>query len=88
MTVNDLGDKIKLGSLDAVIVWDAVAAYFADSADVVPIPREQNVISTVPVSILKSSKHPQLANGLLEFITSEEGRAIFKKHHYSLTFPE
>jgi len=25
--------KIKLGTLDAVIVWDAVAAYFADDAD-------------------------------------------------------
>ncbi len=88
LTVNDLGDKIKLGALDAVIVWDAVAAYYAESTDVVSIPREKNVISTVPVAVLKSSKNPDLANKLREFVTSEEGRAIFEKHHYSLTLPE
>lgn len=88
LTVNDLGDKVKLGSLDAVIVWDAVAAYYADSTDVVRIPREKNVISTVPVAVLKSSKNPELANKLRDFVTSDEGKAIFKKHHYSLTLPE
>jgi len=88
LTVNELGDKIVLGALDAVIVWDAVAAYYADSADVVPIPRDQNVISTVPAAVLKSSAQPELANKLVEFIASEEGKAIFKKHHYSLTLPE
>ncbi len=88
LTVNDLGDKVKLGSLDAVIVWDAVAAYYADSTDVVQIPREKNVISTVPVAVLKSSKNPELAAKLRDFVTSDEGKAIFKKHHYSLTLPE
>lgn len=88
LTVNDLGDKVKLGSLDAVIVWDAVAAYYADSTDVVTIPPEKNVISTVPVAVLNSSENPVLANKLRAFITSEEGRAIFKKHHYSLSLPE
>jgi len=88
LTVNDLGDKVKLGSLDAVIVWDAIAAYYADSTDVVSIPREWNVISTVPVAVLKSSANPELANKLREFVGSEEGRAIFKKHHYSLSLPE
>ena len=88
LTVNDLGDKVKLGFLDAVIVWDAVAAYYADSTDVVTIPPEKNVISTVPVAVLKSSKGPELANKLREFVTSDEGKAIFKKHHYSLTLPE
>jgi molybdate transport system substrate-binding protein len=88
LTVNELGDKIKLRALDAVIVWDAVAAYFADSADAVPIPLEQNVVSTVAVGVLTSSKHPELAGKFLDFITSDEGRAIFQKHHYSLTLPE
>jgi molybdate transport system substrate-binding protein len=88
LTVNDLGDKVKLGHLDAVIVWDAIAAYYPESSDVVSIPREKNVISTVPVAVLKSSENPELANRLREFITSEEGKAIFKKHHYSLALPE
>ena len=88
LTVNELGDKIKLRALDAVIVWDAVAAYYADSADVVLIPREKNVISTVAAGVLKTSQQPDLAEKLVEFIVSEEGRAIFEKHHYSVTLPE
>lgn len=88
LTVNELGDKVKLGSLDAVIVWDAVAAYFADSTQVVPIPREQNVISTVAVAVLKSSPHPELAAEFLDFVASDEGKAILEKHHYSLSLPD
>ena len=88
LTVNDLGNLIKLKQLDAVIVWDAVAAYFADDGDVVPIPPEQNVISTVAVGVLNSAQHPELAQKLADFITSEPGAEIFKKHHYTTTLPE
>ena len=88
LTVNDLGNHIKLRQLDAVIVWDAMAAYFADAGDVVAIPPEKNVISTVAASVLKSSQHPQLAEKLVEFIASDEGKAIFQKHHYTTELPE
>jgi len=88
VTVNELGNHIRLKALDAVIVWDAVAAYFADYGQVVPIPPEQNVISTVAVGVLKSSPHPQLADEFVEFLTSEEGRAIFRKHHYTVDPPQ
>ena len=88
VTVNELGNHIEVGSLDAVIVWDAVAAYFADVGEIVPIPPEQNVISTVAVGILKSSQHPDLAAKFVEFITSQRGKEVFKKHHYATTTPE
>jgi molybdate transport system substrate-binding protein len=88
LTVNELGNHIKLKALDAVIVWDAVAAYFAEDAEVVPIPPKQNVVSTVAIGVLKSSAQPELAQKFVDFITSEDGQAIFKKHHYTLTPPE
>lgn len=87
LTVNELGTNVELGSLDATIVWDAVAAYFADTTEVVPIPPDQNVISTVAAAVLNSSEDPQLAQSFLNFIISDEGRAIFQKHHYSLSLP-
>ena len=87
-TVSELANHVKIGSLDAVIVWDAVAAYAADEGEVVPIPPEQNLISTVAVGVLKSSKHPKLAAEFVEYITSEAGRKIFRKHHYTITRPE
>ncbi len=88
LTVNELGNHIKLGQLDAVIVWDAVAAYFADNATTVPIPAEQNVVSTVAVGVLSCSEHPKSAEEFLKFIASEPGQAIFKKHRYTTTLPE
>ena len=89
-TVNELGNHIELGSLDAVIVWDAVAAYVADKGEgaIVPIPPEQNIISTVAVGILKSSRHPETAKQFVTFITSERGRAVFEKHGYTTALPK
>jgi len=76
LTVNELGNHIKLGMLDAAIVWDAVAAYFADEADVVPIPRQQNVISTAAVGVLTCSTDPQTAEKFAAFVASPQGRKI------------
>ena len=72
----------------AAIVWDAIAAYFAGEADVVSIPRQQNVISTVAAGVLTCSAHPELAGEFADFVTSEPGRKIFQKHHYATTLPE
>ena len=88
VTVNDLGNHIKLDRLDAVIVWDAMAAYFADDGDAVPIPLEKNVISTVAVGMLSCSEQPELAGQFVEFVASERGQAIFQKHHYTTDLPE
>jgi molybdate transport system substrate-binding protein len=89
-TVNELGNHIELGSLDAVIVWDAVAAYAVDrgEGEIGPIPPKQNIISTVAIGILKSSRHPQTAAKFIEFVTSERGRAVLEKHHYTTLPPE
>ena len=87
-TVNELGNHIELGSLDAVIIWDAVAAYVGEKGETVRIPAEQNVISTVTVGILKSSQHPEVAAEFVQFITSERGQEVFRKHHYTTKLSE
>ena len=87
-TVNNLGTQIKMDVLDAVIVWDATAAYFAADADVVTIPPEKNVISKVAVGVLKSAEYPELARKFVDYVTSERGQEVFKKHHYTLAEPK
>ena len=82
VTVNELGLQVKTGHLDATIVWDAVAAQYADSADVVPIPPAQNEISRVAVAVLKSSRNRGAADAFVEFIVGDEGQALFHKHQY------
>jgi molybdate transport system substrate-binding protein len=81
-TVNELGVQVKLGHLDAAIVWDAVAAQYADSAEAIAIPPEENVVSQVAVAVLKSSKEPAAAKAFVEFLLSPEGQALFRKNGY------
>jgi len=88
-TVNRLSERIKLGSLDAVIVWDAMAHFAGEEGQIVPIAApDENIISEVAVGVLNSSQYPEVAAKFVAFITSDEGRAVFEKHHYTLARPE
>lgn len=87
-TVNVLGMQIQAKSLDAVIVWDAMAHYYSDYGDQVPIAREKNVLSTVDVGVLKFTEHRKLAEKFVDFLVSEQSRDIFEKHNYRTTPPQ
>ncbi len=88
LTVNELGVHIKTGKIDAAIVWDGIANLYADVGDVVRIPPEQNVVSTVPLAVLKFSQHPELAKKFQQFVTSQRGKEIFAKYGYTTERPE
>jgi molybdate transport system substrate-binding protein len=88
ITVNDLGLQIKAGDLDATIVWDAIARQYPEDGEMVEIPTEQNLISTVPAAVLTTSEHPELAEAFQEFITSDSGREVFVRHGYTTEWPE
>lgn len=83
LTVNELGLQVKAGKVDAAIVWDAIAAYYSDCAEAVPIPPKQNIISRVGIAVLRFSPHRELAEQFVQFVTGERGRLIFEKHHYT-----
>jgi molybdate transport system substrate-binding protein len=88
LTVDELGMQIQARSLDAVIVWDAVAHYYADYGQEIPIPLENNVISSVDVGVLSFTVNRSLAEEFVEFAASEQARAIFKKHFYRVDPPQ
>ena len=88
LTVNELGIQIQIQALDAVIVWDATARYYSEHGVEIPIAIENNVISTVDIGVLKFTKHQDLADKFVDFVTSEKGKAILKKYHYSTKPPE
>ncbi|MBF0197975.1 MAG: substrate-binding domain-containing protein [Planctomycetes bacterium] len=87
MTVNDLGIQLKAGSLDAVIVWDALYGQYADSAEMVNIPVGMNVISEVTAGELSFSRYTDLSKSYMDFLASAEAKPIFKKHHYRTDAP-
>jgi len=88
LTVNELGMQIQAGSLDAVIVWDAIARYYNEHGTEVPIPVEENVISTVDIGILTFTKDRSLAGQFVEFAASPQGQSIFNQHNYRTDLPQ
>jgi molybdate transport system substrate-binding protein len=86
-TVNELGNWVKMGTVDAAIVWDAIAANLADDVEVVRIPPEKNVISTVVVALLDSAGQPEAARRFLEFLTGPQARRILQSRGYSVESP-
>ena len=80
--------QIKVGKVDAVIVWDSTAFNYADSGDIVRIPKDENIISTVAIALLKNSTNKKAATEFINFLTSERGQEIFKKNGFSTELPE
>ena len=79
--------QIQAGSLDAVIVWDAIAQYYNEHGEQVAIAAQNNVISTVDICILAFTRQRLLAENFVQLAVSERGQAILKKHRYTIEPP-
>ncbi len=84
-TVNELGNHLQLGTLDAAIIWDAVAKFYPKDVDAVPIEPEWREVLPVPAGVLTFTKHDALAGKFVDAISGDEGRAIFAKNGYTVT---
>lgn len=82
-TAPELGNAIKLGSIDAAIEWDAVANWYEDAATIVPIPASENLPVAIPIGVLNFASNKQLAQQFVDFAATE-GRKVFAHHHYTL----
>ena len=78
---------VQLGEVDAVIGWDAFKYWAPDDIDVVPIAREHLRVRNIPAAVSAYSENREAAEKFIAFLTSEEGKAIFTKHGYSVTPP-
>ena len=86
-TVNELANAVKLCTIDAAIVWNAVASSYPADADVVAIDRAKNVFPEVDGAVLTFSKHSLPASAFLNYVTSPSGKAIFKSNGYTVEKP-
>lgn len=75
-TVNQAANATKLNTVDAAIVWDAVARAYPDQRAYL-LPEFAGVIAHVSVAMLKQSPEPDQAAHLLNFI-SQEGKVHFQ----------
>ncbi|MCK5850946.1 MAG: molybdate ABC transporter substrate-binding protein [Kiritimatiellae bacterium] len=83
-TVNELGMAIQLGTVDVVITWDANARDFLKYGDIVSIPPENNVPSTIPIVVLKASHYQAESQLFIDFVTSEEGKRILLECNFTI----
>lgn len=81
-TVNELAMAVRLGTLDAVIVWEAVARYYAEAGVVVPLKEGAKHAAEISIVRLKSTKEAAAADAFISFVVSPEGQAIFAKLGY------
>ena len=88
LTVNELGVWVKMGQVDAAIVWDAIAANIAEEVDVVAITAEKNRISRVVLGVMRTSDEMAAAELFMHFATGPEGRAILSETGYRTDPPE
>ncbi len=86
-TVNELGIAIKLKTIDAAVVWNAVASKYSDSSDIVTIDPAKNVTPAVSAAVLKFSKNSSLALKFLDYMVSEEGKKILGEEGYTVNKP-
>ncbi len=84
-TVNELLVYISMEQADAAIVWEDL--YNPDSMEKVEIPLEDNGIKVVPIGTLVFSEDEVGAEKFMNFVASEEGKAVFSDHGFA-TYPD
>lgn len=82
LTVNELAVAVKLGHADAAIVWAATAVLINKDCKIILIPEAFKLSTPIPAGILKFTKHPELSEKFLEYLSSDEVKGIFEKYGY------
>ena len=80
-TVNELLVYISMEQADAAIVWEDL--FDPETMDKVEIPLEDNGIKVVPIGTLVFSEDEETAEKFMNFVASEEGKAIFADHGFA-----
>lgn len=82
-TVNEIANDIKLGSIDAGIVWDAMIAQYPELEAVESSVFEQ-AQSRIEVGVLRSTVHPTAALKFARYLASrDKGLPYFQAHGYT-----
>ena len=81
-TVNEIANSIKIGAVDAGIIWDATANQY-DEIDIVSDPKFESYIKNIIMGVLRSSDHPTEALKFLRYLSAEDkGLPVFKELGY------
>ncbi|MFO1461689.1 MAG: molybdate ABC transporter substrate-binding protein [Verrucomicrobiota bacterium] len=81
-TVNDVANDVKLGTVDAGIVWDATVNQYPELA-AVRSPELESAVAEVGVGVLSFSEQPAAALRFARFLASREfGLPVFRTNGF------
>ncbi len=79
---------VALGTVDAVVGWEVFEHWNPQRIQTIKLkPSEIVRIGYIPIAVSKFTKNRELAEKFINFIRSDEGKAIFRKYGY-LMAPE
>ncbi|MCX8083469.1 MAG: molybdate ABC transporter substrate-binding protein [Calditerrivibrio sp.] len=77
---------ISLKAVDAVIGWSVFEHWDSNRIETIKLKKDEILrIGYIPIAVTKYSKNKDLALRFIDFLTSEEGKAIFRKYKYFMT---
>lgn len=80
-----LANTVSLGAIDATINWSVTAHWDPKRLESIPLaPSEVIRVSYMPIAVSRYTRNRDLAQRFVDFVTSPEGQAIYRKHHYFL----
>ena len=80
-TVPEVANDIKIGAVDAGIIWDATVNQYPE-LEAVTVPEFSGAKKQITVGVLKWSTKPTLALRFARFLNSQEGNKLFKSKGY------
>lgn len=82
-TVNELVTYVSFAQADASIVWEDLVRG-SEELDVIEISEEDNIVKIIPIGTLRSSENKQAANDFMQFVISDDGKAVFEEYGFTL----
>lgn len=80
-TVPEVANDIKLGAVDAGVIWDATVAQYPE-LEAVHVPLFDAARKEISVAVLKSSTQPTAALRFARYLNSKIGNAVFSQCGY------
>lgn len=87
LSCEEVENRVETGEVDAAIGWDVFAEWAPEKIENVAIPKELAPRRYVSAAVVSYSKDKALAQKFVDFVSSEEGNAIYSKHGYTVPQP-
>jgi molybdate transport system substrate-binding protein len=84
-TINELVVAMNMGTVDATLI--TIDKINFETMEAIQLPLEDNMALIVPIGTTTFTNNPDLARQYVDFVSSDEGKAIFAKHGFP-TYPD